>query len=414
MILGTRYIGTFRVPLWKKGMNKPVVSLASCKNYSPEELKTALLKIFFNLGGIEKYVTAGVKIVLKPNLIMAKSPSECATTNPEFIRQLAIILKEYGAQLFIAESPGGPYTSARLKAVYNACGITEVAAETGIEVNYKTETVKKENPDGRFLKILELIKPLADADFIINLPKAKSHGQMTYTGAVKNMFGAVAGMFKVDYHMRMSEYDTFADAIIDVFLSVKPKLNIMDAVMGMEGNGPTNGNPRHIGLICASEDAFALDLAMLGILDLDPRKVPVMKQGMLRNLCANDVSEIEIKGENPGDFLIDDFLFPTESAISFFHSNFLLKPFERFFKPYPHFLLDSCTSCGECMRVCPAKTIIIKDRKPYADLKKCVRCFCCQELCPAAAVEIRRSFVHKIFSTIYEALLKLYNLGSRP
>ena len=394
-------------------MNKPVVSLASCKNYTPEELKTALLKIFFDLGGIEKYVTAGVKIVLKPNLIMAKSPSTCATTNPEFIRQLAIILKEYGAQLFIAESPGGPYTSARLKAVYNACGITEVAAETGIVLNYKTDVVKKENPGGRFLKTLELIKSLVDADFIINLPKAKSHGQMTYTGAVKNMFGAVAGMFKVDYHMRMSEYDTFADAIIDVFLSVKPKLNIMDAVMGMEGNGPTNGNPRHIGLICASEDAFALDLTMLDILRLDPRKIPVLKQGMLRNLCVNNVSEVEIKGEKPEKFFINNFSFPTRGTVNFFHANFLFKPFARFFKPYPCFLYDKCTSCGECMRVCPAKTIIIKDRKPYADLKKCVRCFCCQELCPSAAVEIKRSFVHKIFSAIYNTLLPLYNLGSR-
>ena len=389
-------------------MNKPVVSLASCKNYSPEELKTALLNIFTDLGGIEKYVTNGTRIVLKPNLVMGKTPSACATTNPEFIRQLAIILKEHGAQLFIAESPGGPYTPARLNSVYNACGITDVAAETGIVLNYKTETVKKENPAGRFLKIIELVKPLAEADFIINLPKPKSHGQMTYTGAVKNMFGAVAGVFKADYHMRMSEYDTFANAIIDIFLCVKPELNIMDAVMGMDGNGPTNGKPRHIGLICAGEDAFALDLAMLNILGLDPQKVPVMKQGMLRNLCVDDISKVEIKGDRPENFFVDDFRFPAAGTINFFHANFLLKPFARFFESYPHFLYNNCVSCEECMNLCPAEIITMKDNKPYVDLTECVRCFCCQELSPANAIEIKRSSVHRVFSAIYSGAMSLH------
>ena len=393
-------------------MTTSTVCLASCRNYDPEELKTALLKIFADLGGIEKYVSNGTKVVLKPNLVMGKSPSACATTNPEFIRQLAIILKEHGAQLFLAESPGGPYAQARLNAVYNACEITKAAAETGIVLNYKTETVKKNNPNGKFLKTIELIKPLADADFIINLPKPKSHGQMTYTGAVKNMFGAVAGVGKADYHMRMSKYDTFADAIIDIFLCVKPRLTIMDAVFGMEGDGPTHGKPRRIGLICASEDAFALDLTMLGILGLDPQKAPVMKQGILRDLCADDISKVKIKGENPKDFFIGDFYFPAAGTVNFFQSNFLFKPLARFFKPYPGFLYDDCVSCGECARLCPAKTIIMKDGKPYADLTKCVRCFCCQELCPSGAVEIKRSFMHKIFHAIYAVLLSLYNFAA--
>ena len=387
---------------------KPVISLAPCKSYAPEELRTALLKIFAGLGGIEKYVTTGTKIVLKPNLVMGKSPSACATTNPEFIKQLAIILREHGAQLFIAESPGGPYVPARLSAVYKACGITEVAAETEISLNYKTETVKKENPSGKFLKIIELVKPLAEADFIINLPKPKSHGQMVYTGAVKNMFGAVAGVFKADYHLRMNEYHTFANAIIDIFLCVKPRLNIMDAVMGMDGNGPTNGKPKYIGLICAGEDAFALDLTMLDILGLDPQKVPVMKHGMLRNLCVDNTSEIEFKGDFPENFSVDNFYFPTAGAINFFHTSLLLKPFSRFFEPYPHFLYNNCISCEECMTLCPAGIITMKDKKPYADLKKCVRCFCCQELCPADAIEIKRSSVYRFFSAIYSGVIRIF------
>ena len=392
-------------------MNKPVVSLASCKSYAPGELKTALLEVFAGLGGLEKYVTNGTKIVLKPNLVMGKPPSACATTNPEFIRQLAIILKERGARLFIAESPGGPYAPERLGAIYNVCGITEVAGEMGIVLNYETETVKKENPAGKLLKTVEIIKPLAEADFIINLPKPKSHGQMTYTGAVKNMFGAVAGVFKADYHLRMSEYDTFADAIIDIFLCVKPRLTIMDAVMGMDGDGPTNGKPKHIGLICAGEDAFALDLAMLDILGLDPLKAPVMKQGMLRNLCARDIPEIEIKGGKTEKYRVDDFHFPSAGTVNFFHANFLFKPFARFLTPYPYFLRNNCVSCGECERSCPAEIIAMKDKKPYVDLTKCVRCFCCQELCPAAAVEIRRSSIHKIFHAAYVVLMALYKFA---
>ena len=185
----------------------------------------------------------------------------------------------------------------------------------------------------------------------------------------------------------------------------------MDAVMGMDGNGPTNGKPKHIGLICASEDAFALDLAMLDILGLDPQKVPVMKQGMLRNLCAGNITEIEIKGDAPEKFSVEDFRFPAVSTVNFFHANFLFKPFARFFTPYPHFLHDNCVSCGECMRLCPAEIIFLKNGMPYADLAKCARCFCCQELCPADAVKIRRSAAHKIFQAIYSVLMSLYKFA---
>ena len=130
-------------------------------------------------------------------------------------------------------------------------------------MNYDLRVSKINREQSKYIKQLEVLKPLIDADIVINLPKLKTHTMMTFTGAVKNMFGAIAGTAKADMHLRMADYIKFADCLIDIFLSVKPTLNIMDAIDGMEGYGPNNGNPRHIGVLMASTDGFSLDAAAL-------------------------------------------------------------------------------------------------------------------------------------------------------
>ena len=371
-------------------MNK--VSLVKCNDYNYKEVKNALLKSFNHLGGVKKHIKKGMNIALKPNLLMPCNPNSAATTDPVIVHALADLIIKEGAHVSIVESPGGPYIKSSLKNVYKTCGIETVSQKTDITLNYNLDVEEIKIPEGQVLKKIEIIKPLLDADLVINLPKLKTHGQMTYTGAVKNMFGAVPGAKKAEYHFRMSQYDYFANALIDIFLSVKPRLSIMDAIIGMDGNGPSAGNPKKLGFIAASENAFDLDLICLHLVGIKPDSVPMTKQAMERGLCSSDIKQIELCGEELKNLKITGFDVPKPDRLSSinFSNNKLFNLLINMLKPKPVFNHKQCTGCQICAKNCPAKIITVKDRHPKLDMTKCIRCFCCQELCPQHVITIKR------------------------
>jgi uncharacterized protein (DUF362 family)/Pyruvate/2-oxoacid:ferredoxin oxidoreductase delta subunit len=377
-----------------------VVSIARCSEYSDRELDAALLRVFDKLGGVEKYVKPGMKVVLKPNLVVGRKPEDAATTHPRFVGAVARLLKKYGASVILAESPGGLYLPRMLKSIYNRCGMTEMAEKEGVTLNFDIGEAEVDNPDGELLKRLSIIRPVAEADLVINLPKLKSHGQMVYTGAVKNMFGVIAGEQKALYHFNMSDYTNFANALIDIFLSVKPGLSIMDAVIGMDGAGPSSGDPFKTGLVIGSENAFELDYTALKIIGADPMKVPVIRQAVKRGLCPDDISRIEVKGERLEDVRVENFKIPAihNMRTILFYENSFLKFFAGKFKSRPVFRKDICNGCQKCGKVCPAKVIGFKNNKPEVNLEKCIRCFCCQELCPNKAILLKEPYIMKLLS----------------
>ena len=381
------------------------VSLIKCQNYIYDDVKESLLQSFENLGGIEKYITKGIRVALKPNLLMPCKVSRAATTNPMIVHALADIIQEAGAHVSIVESPGGPYIKASLKTVYKACGMERAAQETGIALNYNLGIEQVEIPEGVVLKKVEILKPLVDADLVINLPKLKTHGQMVYTGAVKNMFGAIPGSKKAEYHFKMSSYDFFANAIIDIFLSVKPGLSIMDAIVGMDGDGPSAGNPKKLGFIAASENAFDLDYTCLHLIGADPMSVPVIKSAVERGLCASNISEIECCGENLNNIKITNFQVPSIDKLCsiVFSDNRLFNSLLSILKPRIVFNRKACTGCKICLENCPAKIIKMVNNYPSVDMSKCIRCFCCQELCPQKAVKIKKfpAWIQSVLNTTF-------------
>lgn len=390
-----------------------VVSIVKAASYESGTVAASLAEALAALGGLEKFVRPGMTVVLKPNLVMGKTPETAATTHPEILRAVGLFVKKCGARAVLAESPGGPYTPQRLKAVYAASGMLKAAQDAGVELNYDVSSVKRDNPAGKYLKKTEIITPLAQADLIINLCKLKTHGQMVYTGAMKNMFGAVPGLLKAEYHMRMPDYDNFADTLIDIFLSVRPVLNIMDAVVAMEGYGPTAGNPKPVGLLLVSPDAFALDLAAARIIGADPAAIPMFRRARARGLMPAGVSEITFTGLKPDDVKIAGFAIPQLDrlrAVDFLKNSKLLSSLlsERL-RPFPVFT-DRCVQCGDCVRLCPVSVIKMGVRRPEADLGKCIRCFCCQELCPAKAVSMQRHLPARLLLWLVDAAMRLYNL----
>lgn len=396
------------------------VAVVSCPGYEPGEVMSAVRSALTHMGGLERFVKPGMKVLLKANLLLAKRPEIAATTHPAVVQAVATLVQQAGGIVTIADSPGGPYMASSLRSVYRATGMEQVAQETGATLNYDLADVEVACPSAKLLKRIPILKPIAEADLVINLPKLKTHSQMIYTGAVKNMFGAIPGTAKIEYHMRLAESERFADAIIDIFLATRPALNIMDAVVGMDGAGPSAGDPRQIGVILASDDAFALDYAALQIVGANPADVPVMVAAMRRGLVPGasgktgsgktgtetdfslgksvsvpgfpGTSDIEILGRRIADVRVKQFNMPGTDAmlaVTWSHSK-LLQSFANRVKPKPVFIHDICTGCGICGKSCPAQVITMCDGKPRVNLEKCIRCFCCQELCPSKAVKIKR------------------------
>ena len=218
-----------------------IVAAKKCETYQTEELTEKMSLLLEELGGLKRFVNSGDRVVLKTNLLMGKSPEAAVTTNPKFIRVLSRMLKEIGAEVVIADSPGGPFNDKLLKRAYQKSGLYQLAKAENIELNYNTDSRKHEYQAGKINKSFQLASYLENADLVINLPKLKTHGLTMYTGAVKNLFGCIPGVLKAEYHLRMQSVYDFSRMLNDLAGLVAPELTIMDAVVGMEGEGPSNG-----------------------------------------------------------------------------------------------------------------------------------------------------------------------------
>lgn len=374
------------------------VALISCDNYKYEEVKSQMNKLIEDLGGLEKYIKRNSTIFIKLNLVMKKRPEEVATTHPMVLRVVSEKLLELGCRVVVGDSPGGPYTKASLKGVYRTCGIEDICNELKIELNYDTSEKKVENKDGKILKYMTVIKPVVEADYVINICKLKTHAMATFTGGVKNLFGVIPGVSKAEYHFKMPEVVDFTDALVDICSYISPTLTIMDGIIGMEGEGPTAGIPRKIGVLLASDSPSAIDVVACNIINLDPHKVPTIQRCIERNFLENDFSDIYVVGEKVEDKIIKDFKIPNNKSISFLRG-VVPKRLEIFINKKlagkPVIKYSECVKCGECKKVCPAKVIELNENGPTIDLEHCIRCFCCHELCPKKAVDLKRPFIYK-------------------
>lgn len=377
------------------------VSVIKCNDYNYDNVKKSLIEILNNIGGIEKYFSKGDKVLLKANLLMKKKPEEAATTNPVFVQALSEILINYGVNVIIGDSPGGPFNTARLKGIYKSTGMEMAAAATGAKLNYNINSSEIVNPEGKILKRLTIADMINDVDKIINLPKLKTHILAVYTGAVKNMFGTIPGTIKAEYHLKMPNIDDFADSLIDICLAVKPVLTIMDGIIGIESEGPSAGKPRKIGAILASTNPYLLDKVACKIIGLEPEEVHSVRRCIDRGICKKDMSDIDLIGSTIDELIIKDFDIPkvNPSRVGSIVGPIPI-PIHKFaskiLKSKPFFEFDKCIGCGDCAANCPPKVIEMVNGKPNVNLKGCISCFCCHELCPEKAVKIKKTILGNI------------------
>ena len=371
---------------------KNKVAIVKCSSYSPSEIAAVLrsaVKLSENFPDVK-----GKKILLKPNILSASAPEKAVTTHPEFVKQCVILLKELGAaEVMAGDSPGYHSSAAGGK----KSGIMDAVTGAGGRWIDFADPVKLKNPSGKLVKSFNLASVINEADMIINLPKMKNHQLLYMTGGMKNLFGLIPGIEKSSYHLRFAERTLFARMIVDLNLLVKPAFTIMDAVTAMEGPGPGSGKPRHAGLILASSNILALDIAAVKIMGYRPHDIPVIAEALDRKKWLDSENDFETAGEKIEDAVIHDFRrIQILSDMTMFRDKmpgFLYNFLRRTAVPRPLFDHDKCIECGYCVRICPAGALTLPtgpDSRVHIDYKKCINCYCCHEICPAKAISIKR------------------------
>jgi len=371
-------------------------ALVACEDY--EHVEEAVAHGLALLDGFEA-LRPGNRYLLKPNLLLGDKPERGSTTHPEFFSGVAKLFKSQGLHLAYGDSPGfgSPHNAAR------ASGLAQIAELLEINLADFVNGSNVPNPEGILIKHFHLAHGLMDLDGVINLPKFKTHGLMRMTGAVKNLFGCLPGHQKAAFHARLQDEGRFGQMLVDLAELIAPPLHIMDAVWGMEGNGPRNGTPRKVGLVLISANPYAMDHCAARLMDLDPMLVPTLKAAFDRGLYQPEA--VQILGERLESHVMTDFQVNRSQASTTGSGRFYMDVFKNWVTPHPVVVSENCTHCGRCVQVCPATPKAIefsngRKQPPQYDYSQCIRCYCCQEMCPEEAIVIQTPIIGRLLDQL--------------
>jgi uncharacterized protein (DUF362 family)/Pyruvate/2-oxoacid:ferredoxin oxidoreductase delta subunit len=378
-------------------MDKSRVALVRCNSYDEKHVQYSIEKGIDLLGGIGSFTKSGEKIVMKPNVLIGSAPERPVCTHPAVFKAVGRLLKQAGAQVTYGDSSafGGQdfnLSLAKLKRAGGELGIAMADFSHGKEVVHTTALLSRK---------LTIANGVLEADGLVSISKLKTHELTRLNGAVKNQFGCVPGLHKREFHFKMPDPFDFATMLVDINTFVKPRLYIMDGIIGMEGNGPYSGKPRQLNLLLLSTDPIALDAVACKVIDLDPEFVPTSKPGEQAGLGTYHYENIDVVGDNLDSFVVKDFEVSRKPPV-----RLTSKRFARFFKnqltPKPVVDASLCTGCGLCVKMCPVgeTALSLQEDKsgklPRHDYNRCIRCYCCQETCPEGAISVHTPFFGRL------------------
>jgi len=365
------------------------VSVVKCNSYEPLVVEQAVRSAVDLLGGATCFIKPGSRVLVKPNLLMSKGPEYAITTHPQVVSAVIHILKEINCKIIIGDGPSvwGQQVE-KVDEVYEITGMKKVAQDEGVAlVKFDKRRMRDKFP---------LTAWLDECDYLINLPKFKTHEFTLITGAIKNLFGLVSGTYKTELHKNYFKPSEFVKILVDIYQESRPALTIIDGILAMEGDGPgSSGKLRQLNLLLSGSDCVALDTVMAKIMGIKHQEVLSTKEAALRGLGEGQLSRIKIVGEDVDELSIRPFILPQASKTNNLPDAFKII-LKRLIKYYPYSLCLKCTRCGNCVNVCPKKCILLNQKGIAFNYKQCIACFCCQEVCPAAAISVKKSLLAKL------------------
>ena len=366
------------------------VAIIFCGSYDEAEVLSAVERGVSLLGGAEKFVQPGERILLKLNWLTGDPPEKCVTTHPAVFRAVARVFQKTGAVLSYGDSPGFQSPDS----VAKRTGCAEVAKEMDLPLADFRAGREAHYPEGKQNKKFTIANAVLDSDGVISLPKMKTHAFQRVTGAVKNQFGCVPGALKGEFHVKVPDAYDFAKMLIDLNSFVHPRLYIMDGIMAMEGNGPRGGDPRKMDVLLLSADPIALDATMCRLMHLDPALVLTNRAGQEMGAGTYLAENIRLLGDPIETFIAKDYVVnrkQEQEAPKKAQPAFL----KNAITPRPYIMAERCVRCGICVKMCPVTPKAVnwhdgnKNNPPSYQYERCIRCYCCQELCPERAIQIK-------------------------
>jgi uncharacterized protein (DUF362 family)/NAD-dependent dihydropyrimidine dehydrogenase PreA subunit len=325
----------------------------------------------------------GKKVWIKPNVLRASEAKEGIVTHPAVLRAVVEKVESMGpASIVVGDNPG-LFNYGANEESFRKTGLMDAAK--GYYQNIGTDSQKVDfNPD--FMSTVSLSRIALEADIIISLPKFKTHGLTVMTGAIKNSYGFLPGAQKAKLHKAVGNPMRFHEMLVDVFRLRVPDLFLVDAVIGMEGNGPASPDLRNIGLILASDNAVALDAVIATMMGIEPGRLRFLQKAKQVGLGDYELSTTEVIGElkQLPDFKLPplggEAIFRNEALQEVIHSRTIVRP-----QADP----ELCTGCGTCVDQCPVSALSMAGDLPQVDADTCITCFCCQEICPEKAITLK-------------------------
>jgi prephenate dehydratase len=249
------------------------------------------------LRNVDLGVVKGLRVLVKPNIGRVAAPGSGIVAHRDVVAAAIDALKEAGAEIAVGDSP---ITGVRMSEAFEASGIGQVARERGctlIDMDDK-EPVELSIEHGTAIHSLTVCADALDYDVVVSVPVMKMHMHTGVSLAVKNMKGCLWGKSKVDLHM-LPRIPYCGDKSLDVAIAdmasvLRPHLSIIDGTVGMEGLGPSAGDPKPLGVVVVSVDPFAADSVACHLMGVRPENVPHLRLGAERGYGVIATGDLRI------------------------------------------------------------------------------------------------------------------------
>lgn len=350
-----------------------------CKEYVYDKLYEIVKCLLGQDGIFYSYVPQGTTVLVKPNLLSPLPPESNVVTHYLLIKAIVDVLHENGCKIMVGDSPGG-YFSKRINDLWVATSMNRAVHSQEELVAFERNPIQVAAPYGKLCKTFILSQYFVMADVVINVPKLKTHTFTTLSGGIKNLFGMIPGQQKNRFHRRFPGVEEFAEMLVDLSTLICPEITILDGVWGLEGNGPgVGGTPKNFGMILASENVLALDIAVAKFLYLQPESLPIIRAALTRK--AFDVAKSSTVVTS-GDVMPQKVILPEPEV----ENEAFEEALHKINKRIPIVDKEKCILCMFCVKNCPMNAITCTDGRINFLYKKCISCGCCSEMCLNGAI----------------------------